>query len=385
MRAFALFCGGMADQPSQALSGRTPLEVAKTPFIDSLVKKGRVGSANFVPRPLSVSHDVACMSILGYDPEVYYTGLAPLEALALKIPQDDRTVVFRSDFITVLDDSFVEVTRRLSSRESKLLIGELNSKLGDLKVRFFAGSSHEGFLLFKDNAASEDLDELECVPPANALGQKIGKLLPRGKSASLLKDVMDKAKRILEDHEINRVRIDLKENPASMIWPWGQGKKPKLPVFDTRTVLGGAVFSEVNYVKGLALSCGLSLSRTFSEAIEKDTNFIFSYLPVVPGRNDLMAKIRRIEEFDAQVVGPVCRAVEKSGAHRILIGTDLIEPAGKELPVPGDVPFLIQGEGVDPEPCERFCEKAALDKRFAFDEGHELMAYFLGKGISADP
>ncbi len=384
MRTFALFCGGMADRPSEALSGRTPLEVAKTPWIDSLVKKGRVGSVNFVPRSLSASRDVACMAMLGYDPQEYYTGLAPLEALALDIFQDDRDVAFRFDFITVSDDTFVDVTRRISSRESEILVNELNSKFGDSHARFFKGRSHEGILMFKDSSFTEDLDELECVPPANASGQKMTKILPRGKNASVLKELMSKAKKILDDNEINRVRIDLKENPANMIWPWGQGKKPKLPSFEGRYGARGVVVSEADFVVGLALNCGLAISPKISEAIERETAFIFSYTPAHPERSDLMAKIRRIEEFDAQVVAPVCRAAEKSGAYRILIGTDLIEPIGQDLPAVGDVPFLIQGEGVEPEPCERFSEKAAQQKRFAFDEGHKLMAYFLGKNGNGD-
>ena len=384
MKTFALFCGGMADRPSEMLSGRTPLEVAKTPHLDALVKKGRVGSVNFVPRSLSASRDVACMAMLGYDPQEYYTGLAPLEALALEISQDDRDVAFRFDFITVSEDIFVDVTRRLSSRESEILVTELNSKFGDAKAHFFKGHSHEGILMFKDSGSSEDLDELECVPPANASGQKITKLLPRGKSASALKDMMSKARKILEDHEINRVRIDLKENPANMIWPWGQGKKPKLPGFEGRYGVRGGIVSETDFVKGLALNCGLTLFPTLAQAIENEAEFVFTYTPARPEPNDLMAKIRRIEEFDAQVVGPVCKATEAGGAYRILVGTDLIESAAQGLPAAGDVPFLLQGEGVEPEPsCDRFCEKAAHHKRFAFDEGHKLMAYFLGKSGGA--
>ncbi len=379
MRSFALFCGGMAARPSEILSGRTPLEVAKTPFIDSLVKKGKIGSVNFVPRSLPASRDVACMAMLGYDPEVHYTGLAPLEAAALNIPQDDREVAFCFDFITVSEDAFVDVTRRLSAKESEILVSDLNSKLQDPAAQFFAGRSHEGILIFKDSGISDELDELECVPPANAPGQKVSKILPRGKHAPRVKELMDKAKKILEDHEINRVRIDLKENPASMVWPWGQGKKPKLPGFESQFGVKGVAVSDVDFVRGLALNCGLSLAPSLSAALEKESEFIFVYLPAVASELDLMAKIRRIEEFDAQVVGPVCRAAEKEGTSRILIGTDLLGSEGDGLPMAGDVPFLIQGEGADAEPVDRFCENAAHHKRFAFDDGYKLMGHFLGK------
>lgn len=372
-----LFCQGMADNPQESLSGRTPLEAAKTPFMDSLAKKGRIGSVNFIPHSLPAAPDIACMSILGYDPLECYTGAAPLVALARGISQSDGEVAFCYDFVTVSEDTFVEVTRRLSDTESELLVNELNAKLADPRVKFCAGTSlEEGILILSDSSLSEDLDDLECAAPQAAMGQKINKVLPQGKGAAFVKVIMDKAKNLLENHEINRVRIDLKENPANRIWLWGQGKKPKLPDFFQAHALSGTVVSEASFVRGLAVAAGLKLSGSLSEAIQGNDQFIFSYSPGV-GKNDLKTKIRRIEEFDLEVVGPVCRAAEKNTESKILIGTDLMDPLGLSRGVAGDVPFLLWGAGVEAAPCDLFCEKSAQHKHFAFDQGHQLLSYFL--------
>lgn len=375
MRAFALFCGGMADEPREELSGRTPLEVAKTPFLDSLVRAGKLGTANFTPRALSPAEDIACLSILGYDPTEFYTGLAPLEAMAMGVPQDDRDVTFRCDFITVADDTFVDVADRISQHESRHLADDLNAALQMTDFRFYAGSNSRGILVFK-GTASDELDDLECVPPPHAAGKKISKILPQGKGARILAGFVEKAKKVLTDHEINRVRIDLKENPANMVWPWGQGKKPKLPAFSERTGLRGTVVSDSLAARGIGQACGLSHSETLAEALKGDSDFVFAYLS---GKNaDVKEKIRRIEEFDKHTLGPVCRYAAKHPDVKILIGTDLLWPSGR-APQAGETPFLIHGQGVDAEPAERFTENTAKQKRFVFDDGYKLLFNFIGK------
>lgn len=376
MRSLALFCGGMADEPREELSGQTPLAVAKTPFIDSLQKLGRTGSANFIPRSLNASVDIACLSILGYDPAEFYTGLAPLEALAMGIALDDRDVAFRYDFITASDDTFVDLTGRVSRYESDLLAGDLNSGIGGKGLRFYPGDDNRGILVFKDSNVSEELDDLTCMPPSRAAGQKISKCFPQGKWAHSLKEVFEKAKKILECHEINRVRIDLKENPANRIWLWGQGKRPKLPSFLDRYGIRGTVVSEALWVRGLAKGCGLPLSASFSEALKNETEFVLVLDPAKAG--DIKTKIRMIERFDSQIVGAACRYALKYPETRILVGTDLSWPVGRSCPEAGDVPFLIQGPGIAAETDGCFDESAVSRRKgLVFDEGHQLMAYFL--------
>ncbi len=372
MKHLMLICEGMAGEPIAELDDRTLLEAAKTPFMDLLAKKGRVGQAAFVPRALAASPEVACMSLLGYDPREFYTGIAPLEAMAIGISQNDHEVAFRCDLVTVSEESLVDTSASfISPTESQLLIKELNEKLSAPGVRFYPGSGYKNILILNDAELADALDELECRSPRSFIGQKFSKHLPKGRGAEILTGLMDKSKDILEHHEINRVRIDLKENPANMIWPWGQGKRPKMPSFKDRFGLDAAVVSETNFVHGLGKAVGAKTAKNIEEAL-KGKDFVFFYKGAqneAPHENTLKSKIRLIEEFDAQCIGPAVKTLEHFSEYRLCVGTDY---ADSRL-----VPFLFEGRGVEAQGTESFSEKEALKHKVIFEEGHQLMGHFL--------
>ena len=215
-----LVCEGMADEPIEELMGRTPLEVAKTPHMDLLVKTGSLAQGSFNPGTLRPSGDVSAMSILGFDPQEFYTGIAPLEASAMQIQQTDQAIAFRCNLVTVLDQGLVDAySGNISSTEAGILIDSLNKKLSNNRIRFYAGEGFRNLLMVNDAELSESLDELDCAPPQTVIGQQVLKNLPKGQGASAIIDLINASKEILENHEINKVRIDLHENPANMIWP----------------------------------------------------------------------------------------------------------------------------------------------------------------------
>ena len=78
MKYAVVLCDGMADYPVEALGGKTPMEVAKKPNIDTLASKGEVGLVRTVAEGLKPGSDVANMSVLGFDPKKCYTGRSPL-------------------------------------------------------------------------------------------------------------------------------------------------------------------------------------------------------------------------------------------------------------------------------------------------------------------
>lgn len=379
MKYWMLAGESLADEPLEELAGRTPLEVAKTPFLDLLAKKGRVGSALFTPHSLAPTADVACMALLGFDPEAYYTGIAPLEALAMGISQNDHEVIFRCDFVTVLDEDVVDASAsRISPRESKRLLDELNKGLGTNKVRFHAGEGYKNILTVSDPELVESLDELECAPPQSLIGQKFTKNLPRGQAARFLTDLMDRSKAILENHEINRVRVDLNENPANMIWPWGQGRRPKIPSFKQRYGLEGTVVSDADFVKGLGKVLGMETAPSFEEcAGSKD--FIFCYRgslePVIRG-GDFKKKIRFIEEFDA-AAGELMKKAEAAGDVRLCISSDTASSIARRAAFHGHVPFVMWGRGIPGDEAGLFNEKTQAQSKFILNEGHKLMEHFL--------
>ncbi|MBI3315884.1 MAG: phosphoglycerate mutase, partial [Candidatus Omnitrophica bacterium] len=205
-----LIAGGVVDEPLEDLGGRTPLEAAKKPHWDSLAKEGVVGSVSLTPPGLPASGDVACLSLLGFDPEEFYTGPGPLEAPVFGVPVTDRDVVFRCDFVTVDSERLVDpFAGHLSSEESRRLVEELDRKLGGGRTRFYPGESYKNFLVCGDEELVNSLEDLTSENPEGLTGQKFSRHFPKGKRAEAITAMMEEAKALLENHEINRVRIDL--------------------------------------------------------------------------------------------------------------------------------------------------------------------------------
>lgn len=380
MKYFWLVCEAMADEPIEALGGRTPMDVAKTPFMDELAKKAKLGNAAWLPTTLSASGDVAAYSMLGYDPVEYHTGLAPLEALAAGIAQNDSQVAFRCDFVTVSDQELVDPTAGLISfKEAELLIRELNKKLSDFKSRIVGLSGHRNLLFVDDPQNAEALDELECSAPERFRGENISKGFPKGKESDFLKQLMTSSRTILENHEVNRVRIDLKENPASMIWLWGQGRKPKIPAFSQRSGLKTAFWAQSDAWKGLLLAAGLQPQTEWKAAAFSDFNFAQSSVETHGTAENFKAKVRRIEAFDAKVVGVVVKQLKKTNEPaRVLITSDTVRSSEKNSNTHAHAPVLWWETGVEPPgAADSFTEKNCGQAGTQFDPGYKTLDAFL--------
>ncbi len=380
MKTVMLFCHGLADEPVADLGGRTPFELAKTPNLDRLAKEGSMGSASFVPGTLAVSPDAACFSILGYDPQEYYTGLAPLDALALGVPQDDRAVAFRADLVTVLDDTLQDATAgHISSKEAQPLLAELGRLISTDRMKLCAGEGYKNILVVNDDALGDDLDDLETTAPSRLVGQSYVKGLPKGRSESVISSLMKKSKEILDDQEINRVRIDLKENPANMLWLWGQGRKPKLPPFRERHGVSGATVSKEDFVKGIGAAAGFDHADDVRSAL-KDHDFVFVYSAPPAPSAELKARVKRIEDFD-QEVGEALRALEGFENARVCAGTDAVFAATQDRPSShAPTPFAVWGAGVPASGAAGFSEKTAALSRVVLSEGRTLINHLTVKG-----
>lgn len=373
MKYFLLICEAMADDALEELGGRTPLEVAKTPFMDELAQKGKIGLGAFLPPSLPAASEVSLFSFLGFDPVEFYTGLAPLEALAMGISLNDLDVVFRCDFVTVGDEIMVdECAGNISSGEALTLLKGLKEKIENPHRKLYHQKDFKNILLYlhADNAA--DLDETECSPASAIVGQKIAAWLPKGKAQRELSDLMNASKAVLENHEINRVRIDLKENPASQCWLWGQGRKPKMPSFKQRYGIEGGYFSAVNFARGLCEAVGLTTYGDLASLGSKPFNLFYKGAPSAGFKpKELKDKIKHIEEFDAQVVGPVFKKLAASSRPwRLAVATQRMRQ---------HAPILLHGTGVEGTGASSFNEKNCAQSGVLFDPGHLWLGDFLKK------
>ena len=395
MKYIILVGDGMADYPIVELNNKTPLEAARTPNMDFIARYGMLGRVKTIPEKMAPASDVANMSILGYDPQEYYTGRGPLEAANLGIELEDRDIAFRCNFITTNNDILVDYSAgHITTKETGILINFLNRKLGTKEMKFYCGVSYRNLLVIRD--APADLINSQCYPPHDIIGKSISRHLPKGKDAELLIKLMKESAVILAPHEINQVRIDLRENPASMIWLWGQGRKANLPTYKDKYNLTGSIISAVDLIKGLGRLLGLEVinvpgatgfydtdyegkARAAIKAL-KDKDFVFLHVeaPDEAGHNgDLREKITAIERFDHFVVGKVLAAFKRKKNFRLLVLPDHPTPLSVRTHTSEPVPFAILGRDVFGSGFLGFNEKEAQKSKLFFKKGNELIEYFL--------
>ncbi len=387
---------GMADYPIEELGMRTPLEAARTPNMDFIAKNGLLGQAKTIPDKMTPASDVANLSILGYDPRKYYSGRGPLEAANLGVELEEDDVVFRCNLITAGTDTLLDYSAgHIKSKEAEKLIKFLDQKLGTNKLRFFPGVSYRHLLLVKRGSELK-LENLKCQAPHDISGQNINRNLPKGENADVIIKLILDSRDILTNHEINLVRLDLKENPANMIWLWGQGKKPNIPKFIDKFGLSGSVISAVDLIKGLGRILGLDVinvpgatgyydtdyegkARAGIKSLDKhDFVFVHVEAPDEAGHNgDLREKLTAIERFDQLIVGAFLDYCKNKEDFRILVLPDHATPLSLKTHTSDSIPFAIYGKDIPKKDFLSYNEKEAQKSDLYFDNGYQLLEYFI--------
>jgi 2,3-bisphosphoglycerate-independent phosphoglycerate mutase len=383
---------GAADEPLEQFEGKTPLEAARTPNMDGISVEGRQGLVRTIPDGLEPGSDVAQMSLLGYDPLRYYTGRAPIEAAArgLRLGPDDW--VFRCNLVTIADGRMADHSAgHISTEEAGRLIEELQSHLRDERLSLYAGVSYRHLLVVR----GVEFD-VRTYPPHDYIGKPVEKLLPRGKGADLLIQLMNQSQQLFAGHEINRVRQDLGENQVSSIWLWGQGQQVRLESFRKRFGLQGAAITAVDLVRGLARLVGFDLIDVPGATGFTDTNYegkgaaaiqalakydlVFVHVEAPDeASHEKNAELKKtaIERVDRHIVGPVREALERYGNWRMLVLPDHPTLVGNGAHDRASVPFAMAGTGVEGVLHLAFGETNAARSGLHIEKGYELMEYFL--------
>jgi 2,3-bisphosphoglycerate-independent phosphoglycerate mutase len=383
---------GAADEPLEQFGNKTVLDVAEKPNIDEISKLGRQGLVRTIPQDMEAGSDVAQMSLLGYDPRQYYPGRAPIEAAAHNIKLGIDEWVFRCNLVTIADGKMADHSAgHISTVEAGKLIEELNSQLGNEKIRFYSGISYRHLVVFKGFDFA-----VQTYPPHDYIGTAIEKILPRGKGAEVLIDLMARSQQLFANHDINKVRRDLGENQVSSIWLWGQGKRAVVERFEKRFGLKGAAICAVDLVRGLSMLVGFDVidvpgatgfidtnyrgkGSAAIEALKKyDLVFIHIEAPDEAGHNGNAAmKKKAIEEIDKHIVGPVFEAIKKYESWRILVMPDHPTPVRTCAHSAQPVPFAMAGSETRGIVDVGFSESNAAKSGLRIENGFELMEYFL--------
>ncbi|MDD5441337.1 MAG: cofactor-independent phosphoglycerate mutase, partial [Candidatus Omnitrophica bacterium] len=340
MKYVVIVPDGAADYPLEQLNGKTPFEVADMPNLDKLMRSGVVGRVRTVPRGYPASSDVANLSLLGYNPKQYYSGRAPMEAANLGIELGDDDLAIRCNLVTEAQDKLLDYSAgHITTKEADILIKYLDDKLGTDDIRFYTGKSYRHLLVIR-NAGKFKLDKLKCFAPHDIMGGLINKYLPKGDKTKILETLMMKSRELLSTHEVNKVRVDLGESPANMVWFWGAGHKPRMPLFKNKYGINGSVVSAVDLINGLGKIIGLDVLdvkgatgyydtnyRGKAEAAlnslkENDFTFIHVEATDEAGHNqDLRMKIICLERIDKLIIGPVMERLA-GVEHKIMVVPD---------------------------------------------------------------
>ena len=388
---------GMADYPLEDFDGRTPMQMAKTPHMDRLAREGSAGLARTIPWGMAPGSDVANLSVVGYNPKKYYSGRAPLEAASMRVELAPTDLAFRCNLVTVSGDSMADFSAgHISNKEAHALIDALNAELASDDVRFYPGVSYRHLLVYR---GAEKMS-LKTTPPHDITGKRYAPYLPRGRGSGLIRDLMERSRAVIEPHEINKVRVDLGENPATQIWLWGEGHAPEMEPFVEKYGLTGAMITAVDLLKGIAVCLGWDVIDVPGATAYLDTDYaakgehavaaldshdlvyVHVEAPDEAGHGGLLnEKVMAIQRVDREVVGRIVCAAEQLNAHgpgcRVLVVPDHLTPVSKRTHTPEPVPFVMWGRGIEPNGAEAFSELAAKGTRLKLRRGFKLMERLL--------
>ena len=398
MKYLVILGDGMADEPIEKLGGKTPIEYAETPNLDRLSKMSEIGMVHTIPDGMKPGSDTANLSVLGYDPAVYYSGRSPLEALSIGVPMAEDDIALRCNIVTISQENvpFEEQTiidhssSEISTEDCAVLLKAVAEQLANETYQFYVGTSYRHCLIWKGGSV------VELTQPHDVLGQVIGQYLPQDQ---VLREMMKKSYDILADHPINIERKKQGLNPANCCWFWGAGTKPRLSSFEEKTKKRGMMVSAVDLLKGIAVGAGMGVAlvegangglhtnyagkvEAAVKALTKD-GYDFAYIHVeapdeMGHQGSVEKKVKAIEYLDTEVIGPAVEKLTAAGVDfRLLVLPDHPTPIRVRTHTSDSVPYLLYDSTAPKEHDLSYSEAQGRISGNYITPGHKLMDKFL--------
>ena len=400
MRYVVVLGDGMADLPIEALDNKTPLAYAKTETMDALSKKAEIGLVHTIPDGMKPGSDTANLSVLGYDPKIYYSGRSPLEALSIGVPMKDTDIAIRCNIVTISEDEvpFEEKTiidhssSEISTEDCAVLLKAVMDELANETYQFYVGTSYRHCLIWDKG------EVVELTPPHDVLGRVIKDYLPSDKA---LYEMMKKSYDILVNHPINIERKKQGLNPANCCWFWGAGTKPMLSSFEEKTGKKGMMVSAVDLLKGIAVGAGMGVVEVEGANGGLHTNYAgkvdaalkaltedgydFVYIHVeapdeMGHQGSVERKVQAIEYLDEKVIKPVVDTLSEKGVDfRMLVLPDHPTPICVRTHTSDSVPYMLYDSTVQLDKPWNYNEDEAKESGNFVEKGHELIDYLFSK------
>lgn len=411
MKYILLIGDGMGDTPVPELGGKTPLEVANKPCIDRLCAVAEPLLVRTVPDGYPPGSDVANLSLLGYEPEKYYTGRAPLEAASMGVEIPAGALAFRCNLVTVRLEEDGRLTMldhsagHITTPEARELIQAVQAACGTDRLRFYPGVSYRHLLIHQGDTPAS----LITVPPHDYLNQEVTEFYKQYLTVDYLADLMQTSARILTKHPLNQQRAAEGKGKGNSLWIWGEGKKPAMNTLMERHGITGSLISAVDLLKGLGVCSGLEVPEVEGATGWLDTNYqgkvdaalnalktqdfalVHIEAPDEAGhQGSATDKVRAIEDFDAKVVAPILREMDqRKEPYRLVVTMDHYTPIARRTHEDWPVPmFLYDSSGVQQPSGVTYTEAniiaAAKQTKLCLDSGAAFFTRFVRSGVSGD-
>lgn len=400
MKTLIILGDGMADEPIEALGGKTPLQYAETPYMDKLAKLGVTGRLKTVADGFHPGSEVANMAVLGYDLPTVYEGRGVLEAASIGYELKPGEMAMRCNLICVEGEILKNHSSgHITTQEADELIQFLNEKLGSDRVHFYTGVSYRHLLVIKGGDK-----RLDCTPPHDVPLHPFRPLMVKAEvpeaqeTADLLNGLILKSQEILANHPVNQKRIALGKDPANSIWPWSPGYRPAMQTMqEMYGFKGGSVISAVDLIRGIGVYAGLKVITVEGATGLYDTNYEgkaqaalealktddFVYLHIEASdeaghEGDVELKIKTIENLDKRAIGIIYEALQKwDEPVAIAVLPDHPTPCSIRTHTNIPVPFLIYKPGQEPDNVTRFDEFSVENGKYGILEKDQFIKELL--------
>lgn len=387
---------GMADEPIPELGNKTPLQAAKTPYMDLLAQKGRSGMLDTIPQGMHPGSEIANLSVLGYDVPKVYEGRGVLEAASMGVDILPDEMAMRCNLVTIDGDMLKNHSAgHISTAEATELMLFLQGKLGDDTFSFYPGVSYRNLLKMKGGNKN-----ILCTPPHDIPEKPFRPHLiqPANESAKATADKLNAlilaSQELLKDHPINQKRIAEGKDPANSIWPWSPGYRPKMKsLSEMFPIESGAVISAVDLIRGIGVYAGLEVILVEGATGLYDTNYEgktqaalkalrekdFVYLHIeapdeAGHEGNVSLKIKTIEDIDARVLKTIFEEIETWDEPVVIaVLPDHPTPCAIRTHTRDAIPFVVYYKGISPDEVQTYDEFAARNGGFGLLKGDEFM------------
>ncbi len=413
-----LVLDGVADSITQ--HEPTVLESAETPGLDKLASHAICGLQYPIAPGVAPESDVAVLSLLGYEPEKYYTGRGPLEALGAGLSiREGFEVAFRGNFATIDEATRRIIDRRvgrsLTTEEARRLAETLDgmelSDGGYARVRATVGHRVVVIIGSRVKRLSDEVDNIDpayvrrglvsvAVPNPEMVLRKCRPLrdTPEAReTCRLVDEFVDRAIEVLSRHPVNieREKRGLLKANAVLLRDAG-GRLPRLPPLDKLHGKSFAAVVEMPVEKGIAIAARMKvveveppsgdlrrdlpsrLDATLRGLEEVDVVYVHLKGPDEPGHDgDFERKRRAVELIDELFVQPLLERIDTSRVA-VLVTADHATPWTLKSHSGDPVPFMVSWAGFEGGP-GRFTERRCKESGVVVEHGWLLLPYVFEK------